>query len=654
MPQPRPFPLRNSLVVAVALITLSLPGCDRARSAADRPTRIAKAQWEKLQARWSAFAKRDEAEAAPTQRVTEIVDTTEAEAPPIAERLVRQSLAPEILEARMDEYRALRTKSVLEIQPWRAIETIDAIGLAGETGRAMLVNINPTINAWYVLTLDWGGGRPAQSYHLVNEKASVLDLVLDPKFPYGIVAVNSVESSPCALWSEEAPKRLTDATSSPTPYVSLCEGRVTLRLPTEGRRTRIEKVTDFLRDNIWQGEAITAFVRMTFYQDAFLQTGELVDAAVPNRISPEGPAPARLAPEAKDHLLTATGLGIDLVTRTPGQLGVGKWYSKKGVEGIYVSAVRPEFIHSEILDSHRTEVTSMDEVERGAIAYLVAFDLSRFEVGFMVGTDHPRLGWSERVPEPMRDDRLPGPDGFDQIKPLVSTGVLDPGAASRVVATFTGGFKRSHGAFKTGDLALRNRGSHYGFIERGTILSKLQPGLATLYVLDDGSVEAKTWRSEDDALLPRIAFARQNGVPLIEPDPEMGEIGPGKLVSSWAQGNWSGSHEGRFRTLRAGICTTEHNGDKFLIYGYFSTATPSAMTRVFQAYGCNYAMLTDMNALEHTYLAIYTPDSGTMIVEHLIDEMSVLDQTEGDGILPRFVGLADNRDFFFLLRREDE
>ena len=36
----------------------------------------------------------------------------------------------------------------------------------------------------------------------------------------------------------------------------------------------------------------------------------------------------------------------------------------------------------------------------------------------------------------------------------------------------------------TGDLATRNYGSHYGFIEQGVVYSKLQPGLSTIFVLD--------------------------------------------------------------------------------------------------------------------------------------------------------------------------
>ena len=43
------------------------------------------------------------------------------------------------------------------------------------------------------------------------------------------------------------------------------------------------------------------------------------------------------------------------------------------------------------------------------------------------------------------------------------------------------------------------------------------------------------------------------------------------------------------------------------------------MTRVFQAYGCRYAMHLDMNALEHTYLALYPHRDGRIVVQHLIE-----------------------------------
>jgi hypothetical protein len=92
----------------------------------------------------------------------------------------------------------------------------------------------------------------------------------------------------------------------------------------------------------------------------------------------------------------------------------------------------------------------------------------------------------------------------------------------------------------------------------------------------------------------------------------------------------------------------------FLVYGWFSTATPSAMARVFQAYGCRYAMQLDINALEHTYLALYVRKGDQVAVEHLIHGMEEVDKTTEGQMIPRFIGFADNRDFFYLYRPEEQ
>ena len=118
-------------------------------------------------------------------------------------------------------------------------------------------------------------------------------------------------------------------------------------------------------------------------------------------------------------------------------------------------------------------------------------------------------------------------------------------------------------------------------------------------------------------------------------------------------GNWSGSSDRAFRTLRAGFCLAQNQDRRFLIYGYFSSVTPTAMARVFQAYGCRYAMHLDMNALEHTYLSIYSTDKkGDPTPEQLIEGMKVLDE-RFKGNVPRFIGYPDNRDFFYLTREDD-
>ncbi len=77
-------------------------------------------------------------------------------------------------------------------------------------------------------------------------------------------------------------------------------------------------------------------------------------------------------------------------------------------------------------------------------------------------------------------------------------------------------------------------------MEHGVVFSKLQPQLATLYILTDGRVEMKTWSEEDDKLLPSIRHARQNGVAILEHDPATGKGIPGPYVANWMAGNLVG------------------------------------------------------------------------------------------------------------------
>ena len=354
---------------------------------------------------------------------------------------------------------------------------------------------------------------------------------------------------------------------------------------------------------------------------------------------------------AEEQRVISTLLTLGIAGTDPGKMTIGQWYPIAGLDGVFVSAFEPRAISDEILKS--PGANRLDNVEAKATGYMTAFDMNLFDIGYAVGTDHPALGWSSRPPASVRPRGLPGPDGIDSAKPLVTLGMVNPVIASNAVATFTAGFKRQHGAFKFGDMATFNLGHHYGFIEKGVILSKLQPGLSTLYGLTDGRIGMKTWTEEDNALLPRIRFARQNGVPLVETDPTTGQAKPGDRVTQWGAGNWSGSAKAELRTLRAGACMVSDGGREFLLYGYFSTATPSAMARTFMAYGCSYAMLLDMNALEHTYLALYVPRKGEVHVQHLLPGMALIEKKARDGtIIPRFIGFADNRDLFYLTRKE--
>ncbi|MFO1057404.1 MAG: hypothetical protein U1E53_10610 [Dongiaceae bacterium] len=547
-----------------------------------------------------------------------------------------------------EQYRAEVPKTIIELQQFRRSSS-GRLDREGRTGTATLTELSPTINSWLLLTLDWGRG--AHFYHLQNTDPVGQTIALQPDGGPGLVVTAGGSTTSCDLWSGD-PSQLDRAARSGLAYAPLCGGRLYLRNHVQGSQSELEWATDFLRDYVWGGEKIIGLVKQEFFADAYLETAASTDSAPPpDTAPPAGPRPALLAKAYVGRTVFPENLGIAVNGASGGQLALGRWYPASEVAGAYVAALQPVAIAPEILASYPERVAPLDSVESNALDYFVAFDLGDLDLSFILGTDHPRVDWSVRAVDAVRNWNLPGPDGIGGVAPLVPTGMADPLLARRAVAAFVGGFKRSHGAFKYGELALRNHGSHYGFVEEGVVFSKLVPGLSTLFVKADGSIGMKTWTTADDAGLAQIRFARQNGVPLVELDPATGRTVPGPLVSNWGGGNWSGSADSMLRSLRAGACLQENEGRRFLIYGYYSTATPSAMARGFQAFGCSYAMLLDMNALEHTYLAVYVRRPSGVIVEHLVRGMAELDRSADGKLQPRFIDYPDNRDFFVLSRR---
>lgn len=546
-----------------------------------------------------------------------------------------------------DEYAG----TIVALQPFR--ESSTAVLAHGAPRQAALVDLHPATNAWFILTLVDAQGKRSD-FHLENGDSRAQRLRLDSLGGGAIEIAANGRTTRCAPWLGGAASELQRAGRSPLPFAPICEGRLYVRNTVRGDRTQLEATAQFLRDHVWGGEKIVGFVRKEFFADTYAEHAQTAGAPASAALAdPAGaPPPAPVHPEDATRAIVPGTLGIDLSEANRGLLP-GHWYAARGVPGVYVSTIEPGALAEPPAPVHRLPWRP-DAKEADALVYLVAFDLSRFDLGFVLGTDHPRLGWSARVPDDARDPSLPGPDGIDTAAPLARTGMMSPRLAPRAVATFAGGFKREHGAFRYGALAQRNHGSHYGFVEQGVAFSRLAPGLATIYVLDDGSVDMKTWTERDDALLARLRDARQNGVALVEPDRASGVPMPGALVDRWGAGNWSGSDEGKMRTLRAGACLVENGTARHLVYGYFSTATPRTMAEVFRAYGCRYAMHLDMNALEHTYLALYTGEGARIAVQHLVRGMSVLDKHAGGELAPRFLAAPDNRDFFYVLRREPQ
>ena len=560
-------------------------------------------------------------------------------------------VTPQLADApasQVAQYNAQVPKTILELQQFRQAWSIHIRSAAGKDGIATLVNLNPDTNAWYLLTIAYSGS-PETAWHLENAKPHDQWLTLDQKFGTGIQILQGKSRYSCDLFDT-----LEQGRNSQQIYYPLCQNRLYLRNPAKGSRTALESTAEFLRTQVWGGEQVVDMFHHLL-GDRYRETGELQNGSSSGDANPPGsPAPGQVDPDLAHRLMTPSGMGIALESQNAEKHGMspGAWYQAAGNPGVYVSVIQPSLIAPSILSSYPKLVSHLDNVEYSSLCYLIAFDADRFDVGYSLGTAFPEVNWSSRIQPQMRDPNLPGPDGIGNIAPLISTGLIPPQDGPRTIASFTGGFKREHGAFRYGELATKNHGSHYGFIQNGVVFSKLQPGLATVLILDDGSLQMKTWRDSDNQFLGRIRHARQNGVPLVEFDDTAQVTVPSRFVTNWGAGNWSGSENEKLRSIRGGLGMQMLHGKRFMVYAVFSDATPSAMARVFQAYQLNYGMLTDMNALEHTYLAVYRRSGNSLSGDHLLSGMSVLDKAAASGeVIPRFLGYPDNRDFFYVMRK---
>ncbi len=535
-----------------------------------------------------------------------------------------------VIDAQLAQLRTNVPGSIMAMQPFRNSQVLTG----GDGTTFTLTSMNPNVNSWFVLEIAPQGER-SRFVHFENAESATWAVSLIDEDGPALLLETDGDSFACSPWDDG---ELEEAQQSSLPFAPVCDWSLFVRNPVSGSRTTREAVAEFLRDNVIFGESIVNLIKGAFFEDAFMVSSEGEEELEEiDGVELLGHALLSNTPNMRPYM------GFELIGTDAGSMTAGAWYEVEDSPGIYASVMQPGMVANEVFQI--PGANGLDGIESRADVYLVAFDMARFDIGYELGTDHPGLEWSSRPQN--RHGQGPGPDGFNRTDPLVRTGMLNPAFVERLAATFTGGFKRDHGAWRFGDYATFNYGHHYGFMQNGVLLSRLWPNLATLYVTLDGEVNMRTWSEEDAALLPNLVMARQNGVAIIEHGV------PGARVTSWGGGNWSGDANAVLRTLRGGACMRTVEGRQFLIYAYFSTATPSAMARTFQAYQCDYAMLLDMNSQEHTYMALYIhgEDGGDeMDVQHLVSGMAGADPD--NGATARFVGAPDNRDFFYLLRRQ--
>jgi hypothetical protein len=560
---------------------------------------------------------------------------------------------------------AKRYKALFKLQPYRS--AIVANYEDAYIKQATLLNLNQNINRWYLLEMVDHRGRST----IVNlmSTSSEYNLALGDNSATLLIDTNGTGTTHCSMTEEIIPS-WRQRHRNRSAYKSICNDKILMVFHRDGYQRGVEKGAEIVR---WLGgdfgEDIVNGVKRIFFEDRYRikddnkTTGEVGK-------TDRTPLPgADVAPRYKEKSLSAYTLGLKRAGSQK-RLLAGRWYRLKNFPECYASIIMPGMVSKVILNSYRDRVNRLDGIERNSMAYLMALSLDRYTLGWGHGTDHPGVGWSSRARNIKKDNPW-GPDGFNSMSPLVPLGHVPPYEWSRTIGTFSAGFQKRHGAFRYGPLSTYAKAHHYGFMQDGVMLVTPSTELATVIIYKDGKVEMKCWTEEDYNRTSQMRFIRQNGVPLIHPNtPESkaacGEdagtptdenltVGiPGKWVKHWGAGNWSGSVDKQLRTPRGAACIMPVGGVDYLVYAYFSSATPSAMARVLQAYGCRFAMHLDMNSPGQAYGALVRPgkDNNQMSTELLVTDM---DEYMGGGSqsAPRYFMKPDYKDFFYILKKRE-
>ncbi|MDD5168697.1 MAG: hypothetical protein PHN75_07760, partial [Syntrophales bacterium] len=311
-------------------------------------------------------------------------------------------------------YALQKVKSIIDLQPFSSSSSVNIKSEEGE-GAATLTNLNPAVNAWYLLKVDWHKGRGTEEYyHLENVNPGLQSPLLSNDYPYGFILSDGKTSVPCELWRSNSRGGIRAAKVSGITYAPLCGAKLYLRNPAKGYRTEIETASEFLRNELPGGEKIETFIRDTFFIKGYKEKAEIKEKTNPPRevrpaFPPQiEPAPASVDPVQGRRVLVSSHLGIEIQQPGVPGMSLGSWYPVKDNAGMYISLITANAISSDIMQSYRNLVRRLDASETDALVYLIAFDLDQFELKYCLGTDHPKVGWSDHMLDKMKDKSLPG------------------------------------------------------------------------------------------------------------------------------------------------------------------------------------------------------------------------------------------------------
>ncbi len=178
---------------------------------------------------------------------------------------------------------------------------------------------------------------------------------------------------------------------------------------------------------------------------------------------------------------------------------------------------------------------------------LVAMDMRQLELGMQAGYEDPKP--------------LTGPPGDGHLP-------REPGVAERVVATFNGAFKTTHGA--------------YGMMVQRRVLIPPVKGAATVAVTESGETALGSW-PDTERIPEHITSFRQNLDPLVED----GIANPtGRYIWGWQLSGTS------VMTQRTALCVTPGG---HLYYAFGAEIDGPTLGKALQQAGCSYGIHLDMN-----------------------------------------------------------
>lgn len=178
---------------------------------------------------------------------------------------------------------------------------------------------------------------------------------------------------------------------------------------------------------------------------------------------------------------------------------------------------------------------------------LIAMDMRQLELGMQAGFEDPKP--------------LTGPPGSGRLP-------KDEEVTRRIVGTFNGAFKTTHGS--------------YGMMAEGRVLLPPVPGAATVVVTQRGDVGLGSWPSAE-TIPPDIIAFRQNLDPLVED----GVANPtGRNIWGWQLNGTS------VMTERTALCVTRAG---HLYYAWGKEIDGPTLGQALRQAGCSYGMHLDMN-----------------------------------------------------------